>query len=55
MNKAVKGGVGARRPLVDGVEKVTGRAKYTADLFAPAGLVGKIYRSPHAHARNPPS
>jgi 4-hydroxybenzoyl-CoA reductase subunit alpha len=50
MKKAVDGGVGARRPLVDGIEKVTGRAKYTADLFAPAGLVGKIYRSPHAHA-----
>jgi 4-hydroxybenzoyl-CoA reductase subunit alpha len=50
MRKVVEGGVGARRPLVDGVEKVTGRAKYTADLFVPGGLVGKIYRSPYAHA-----
>jgi 4-hydroxybenzoyl-CoA reductase subunit alpha len=51
MKKGLPGGVGARRPLVDGVEKVTGRAKYTADLFAPGGLVGKIYRSPYAHAQ----
>ena len=41
--------VGVRQPLVDGVEKVTGRARYTADL-APAGaLVGSILRSPVAH------
>jgi 4-hydroxybenzoyl-CoA reductase subunit alpha len=40
---------GRRTPLVDGVEKVTGRAKYTADL-AFAGLYGEILRSPHAHA-----
>lgn len=43
-------GAGERLPLVDGVEKVTGRAKYTADLFAPGALVGKIWRSPYAHA-----
>jgi 4-hydroxybenzoyl-CoA reductase subunit alpha len=42
--------IGQRLPLIDGVEKVTGRARYTADL-APAGaLVGRILRSPYAHA-----
>jgi 4-hydroxybenzoyl-CoA reductase subunit alpha len=51
MKRTVEGGVGARRPLVDGIEKVTGRAKYTADLFPPGALVGKIYRSPYAHAQ----
>jgi 4-hydroxybenzoyl-CoA reductase subunit alpha len=40
---------GTRQPLIDGVEKVTGRARYTADLPARA-LAGEILRSPHAHA-----
>ena len=43
-------GVGARMPLVDGIEKVTGTARYTADLQANGVLVGKILRSPYAHA-----
>ena len=41
--------VGVRQPLIDGVEKVTGRAQYTADLPAPHALVGAILRSPVAH------
>lgn len=45
------GTVGARTPLVDGVEKVTGKAKYTADIAAPGAMVGRILRSPHAHAK----
>lgn len=45
------GTVGARTPLIDGVEKVTGKAKYTADIAAPGALVGRILRSPHAHAK----
>ncbi|MCG3188133.1 MAG: 4-hydroxybenzoyl-CoA reductase subunit alpha [Burkholderiaceae bacterium] len=44
------GGVGVRTPLIDGIDKVTGRAKYTADIAAPNALVGRILRSPHAHA-----
>ena len=40
---------GRRTPLVDGVEKVTGRARYTADLRGDF-LAGEILRSPHAHA-----
>ncbi len=43
--------VGVRQPLIDGVEKVTGRARYTADLAAPGALVGAILRSPVAHGR----
>jgi CO/xanthine dehydrogenase Mo-binding subunit len=35
----------------DGLDKVTGRAKFGADLFLPGMLFGKILRSPHAHAR----
>src|SRR5712692_8842621 len=34
----------------DGIDKVTGRAKFGADFFLPGMLVGKILRSPHAHA-----
>lgn len=41
---------GARIPLVDGIEKVTGKAEYTADLDARGALVGAILRSPYAHA-----
>jgi len=35
----------------DGIDKVTGRAKFGADLYLPGMLVGKILRSPHPHAR----
>src|SRR5690242_6969464 len=43
--------VGQPTPLIDGVDKVTGRAKYTADMAPPDALVGRILRSPFAHAR----
>ena len=43
-------GVGARLPFVDGIEKVTGAARFTADLPAAGALVGMILRSPYAHA-----
>ncbi|HMD97443.1 MAG TPA: 4-hydroxybenzoyl-CoA reductase subunit alpha [Terriglobia bacterium] len=43
--------VGARIPMVDSVDKVTGAGKYTDDLTLPGTLVGKILHSPHAHAR----
>jgi 4-hydroxybenzoyl-CoA reductase subunit alpha len=42
--------IGVRTPLVDGIEKVTGRARYTADLPFAQPLVGLIGRSPVAHA-----
>jgi 4-hydroxybenzoyl-CoA reductase subunit alpha len=37
-------------PLIDGIEKVTGRARYTADLDHGDALVGRILRSPVSHA-----
>jgi 4-hydroxybenzoyl-CoA reductase subunit alpha len=42
--------IGERTPLVDGIEKVTGRARYTADLPVGQTLVGLIGRSSVAHA-----
>ncbi len=38
-----------RVPLIDGIEKVTGRARYTADLDHAGALVGRILRSPVSH------
>jgi CO/xanthine dehydrogenase Mo-binding subunit len=35
----------------DGIDKVTGRAKFGADAYASGMLHGAIVRSPHAHAR----
>ena len=43
--------VGARGPVIDAVERVTGQAKYTADLEVPGMLTARVLRSPHAHAR----
>ena len=43
--------VGTRPVRPDGVDKVTGRARYGADLSMPGMLIGKVLRSPHAHAR----
>jgi CO/xanthine dehydrogenase Mo-binding subunit len=43
--------VGTRPLRPDGVDKVTGRAKFGADIRVPNMLVGKVLRSPHAHAR----
>jgi CO/xanthine dehydrogenase Mo-binding subunit len=43
--------IGTRPVRPDGVDKVTGRAKYGADYAFPNMLVGKVLRSPHAHAR----
>ncbi len=36
---------------VDGPEKVTGKAKYSADINLPGTLWGKSLRSPYPHAR----
>ncbi|SMX41776.1 xanthine dehydrogenase family protein molybdopterin-binding subunit [Octadecabacter ascidiaceicola] len=43
--------VGTRPLRPDGVDKVTGRARYGADFNMPGQLVGRVLRSPHAHAR----
>tara|TARA_B100000676_G_scaffold167851_1_gene165080 strand:- start:208454 stop:210808 length:2355 start_codon:yes stop_codon:yes gene_type:complete len=42
--------VGVPMPLVDGPEKVSGKANYTADFIEQDALVGRILRSPVAHA-----
>jgi CO/xanthine dehydrogenase Mo-binding subunit len=43
--------IGTRPIRPDGVDKVTGRAIYGADVKFPGMLYGKVLRSPHAHAR----
>ena len=43
--------IGTRPVRHDGVDKVTGRAIYGADVRLPGLLHGKVLRSPHAHAR----
>ncbi len=43
--------VGADVARVDGLEKVTGAARYAADLKFPRLLHAQVIRSPHAHAR----
>ena len=43
--------VGQRVNRVEGFEKVTGEAKYIADIVLPGMLHGKILRSPYPHAR----
>ena len=42
--------VGSRPVRPDGVEKVTGRARFAADHALPGMLVGRVLRSPHPHA-----
>ena len=43
--------VGHSVARVDGVDKVTGKAKFVGDIAVPRMLYGKILRSPYAHAR----
>ena len=43
--------VGSRVKRPDGMDKVTGKAKFGADVVAPGMLHAAIVRSPHAHAR----
>jgi CO/xanthine dehydrogenase Mo-binding subunit len=43
--------VGHSVPRVDGVDKVTGKAKFVGDIVVPGMLYGKILRSPYPHAR----
>lgn len=42
--------VGSRSIRPDGLDKVTGRARYGADLNMQGQIYGHIVRSPHAHA-----
>ena len=43
--------VGQRVRRVEGYEKVTGEARYVADIALPGMLTGKVLRSPYPHAR----
>src|SRR5215831_11358239 len=51
MNEVVAAhNIGGYVPMVDGPDKVSGQAKYTADLVTPGLLAGRIFRSPYSHA-----
>ena len=43
--------IGSRPVRPDGIDKVTGRAEYGADIKLSGMLYGRVKRSPHAHAR----
>ena len=43
--------VGKSVPRIDGKGMVTGQAKYAFDVSFPNMLIGKMLRSPHAHAK----
>ena len=43
--------VGKRLPRIDALERVTGQARYPADLSLPGMVHAKLLRSPLAHAR----
>jgi len=43
--------IGQPQPRIDGMEKATGEAKFTADLKMPRMLIGKLLGSPYPHAR----
>lgn len=42
--------IGSRPVRPDGMDKVTGRARFGADFNMPGQLHGRVLRSPHAHA-----
>jgi len=43
--------LGTRPMRHDAYDKVTGAAKFGADINMPGMLHGKVLRSPHSHAR----
>ena len=43
--------IGKPTPRVDGVDKVTGQAHYTADVALPGTIWGRVLQSPYGHAR----
>lgn len=43
--------VGTNQIRPDGMDKVTGKARFGADFNLPGQLHGQVLRSPHAHAR----
>lgn len=43
--------IGKAAPRIEGVQKVSGKARYTVDHLLPGTIWGKVLRSPHPHAR----
>ena len=43
--------LGKPHKLVEGLEKITGRAHYTGDMTLPGMLHVQLILSPHAHAK----
>ena len=43
--------IGASLPMTDAPQKVTGAGIYADDIAVPGMLIGRVLRSPHAHAR----
>ena len=43
--------VGRAAPRQDGVERATGKARYTADIALPGMLHAAVLRSPHRRSR----
>ena len=43
--------IGSNVNRIDAVAKVTGKAKYVDDFFERDMLIGKVLRSPYAHAK----
>ncbi|MFQ5861249.1 MAG: xanthine dehydrogenase family protein molybdopterin-binding subunit, partial [Dehalococcoidia bacterium] len=43
--------IGQRLPKVDGIEKVTGKSQFGADVYLTGTLYAQVLRSPYAHAR----
>lgn len=48
---AHNGTIGRETPQINAIEKVLGKAVYSADMKMPGMLHAKVLRSPHAHAR----
>src|SRR5438128_593946 len=42
--------IGKEIQRIDGVEKASGRAKYTADINTPGTLIARLLTCPHANA-----
>ena len=51
MSAVSTGAVGQSVPQLEGLEKLSGKARYIADLDRPGMLHAAILQSPHAHAR----
>ena len=43
--------IGTRANRLDGLDKVTGSARFGADISLPGMIHGKMLTSPHPHAR----